>query len=65
MFRDIGALFYFIRPRRLVRFVDDRIGSVALLIFNSLEFGAGNLTIVLSSHQYLHWSLEKLLSVYY
>ena len=33
-----------------MRFVDDRIGSVVLLMFNSLEFGAGNLTFVLSNH---------------
>ena len=37
-FGDIGALFYVIKLRRLLGFVDDRIRNVTLLMFNSSTF---------------------------
>ena len=42
-----NALFYVIKLRRLLGFVDDRIWNVASLLFNSSAFGAGNLIIVI------------------
>ena len=46
-FGDTGALFYVIKHTRLLGFIDDRIRSAALLIFNSSTFGAGNLINVI------------------